>query len=561
MLKRLSIQSLGLFEDVELRFAPGFNVLTGETGAGKSLILSALGLVLGARASGDAVRSGAGSARIEAEFTTGSVSLGAGDSAAPERGGRGLRITRIVRPSGRSAYYLDAHPVARAQISAAGRALVQFALQDAQHEVGSHAAFLDALDVLAEQGALRADYASAHAELTSARQELDEVHAALRAQRAGHGRIEDQIASLEELRPQPGERREIVERLQVLERARQYLELAAHVKLALRDREQPIEDELAALVRAANRAPSGTSSVRNLVERLHVALSDVEECVRAAERLELDLDIRPAELEALKTRRSELERVGESFGIDPDGLAEHLDALRAGASEREVLEQRAAALAERLDAVRSRARSLALVLHSGRTAHARDLERRIEAELSELCLQDARIRVELTTSEAAPLAAAGVTELCVRFAANPGERYGLLSEVASGGERSRLLLALSCLGLQEDSGTLVLDETDAGLGGIAAEAVALRLSRLGQSRQLICVTHQARIAAAADAHFRVMKTTASGRTRASVDRLATSERIPELSRMLAGGSFDRAAQSLALELVRSMGRGVPKTAA
>jgi DNA repair protein RecN (Recombination protein N) len=176
--------------------------------------------------------------------------------------------------------------------------------------------------------------------------------------------------------------------------------------------------------------------------------------------------------------------------------------------------------------------------------------RRIELELGALCLSGARIELALTEAKPSELGPLGITVLEPRFAANPGEPFGPLAEVASGGERSRLLVALRCAGLETGSETLVFDEIDAGIGGAAAEAVAARLRRAAESRQIICVTHQACVAARASGHFRVHKLESGGRTRTEVERLSQTSRIDELMRMLSGSRTENA-RRLAMDLVNA----------
>jgi DNA repair protein RecN (Recombination protein N) len=254
----------------------------------------------------------------------------------------------------------------------------------------------------------------------------------------------------------------------------------------------------------------------------------------------------------LERRRAELERAAETLAVDPDELASEL--LRQGAelASLQAAEARMVELDARRTRTSERAQALARVLHEGRSRAAGELSRRLEAELADLCLPDARWSLELRELAGDALNALGMNTLAVSFAANPGEPFGPLARVASGGERSRLLLALRALGIGARAGardTLVFDEVDAGVGGEAAEAVALRLVRLASLRQVIVVTHQASIAARAAAHFRVSKQTRDGRTRAQVERLPGTGRVDELARMLSGRAHDESARTLALEML------------
>jgi DNA repair protein RecN (Recombination protein N) len=347
----------------------------------------------------------------------------------------------------------------------------------------------------------------------------------------------------------------------VLGRARDFFELAARVKAVLCEREGSVEDELSALVRAAGRASDAPLGVRSLVEALQRTADEVQEAARAASRLELELDVEPAELSRLERRRTELERAAEALALAPDELGTELERARAELASLQVAEGRLVELNARRERARDRARELASALHDRRSRAVGELSRRLEAELADLRLAGARFALELQESPDGALTAQGMSTLSVAFAANPGEALGPLLRVASGGERSRLLLALRALGVGAQvvsHGSLVFDEVDAGVGGDAAEAVALRLARIAAQRQVIVVTHQPSVAAWAGAHFRVHKQTSQGRTSAQVERLSDPARVDELARMLSGSGREQSARVLARALLRRA-RSAPAT--
>jgi DNA repair protein RecN (Recombination protein N) len=560
MLKRLNIRGYALFEDISLTFAPGLNVLTGETGAGKSLILNALALLLGARQGRLDVREGSEALELEAEFALNAQQrrlLGLGDAV-----GDSLTLCRTRRGNGKSSCTAAGKPLALSRMAELGRGLVEFAFQHQSVDLGSESSFVEALDALAGQSELAREYAQSHrvlaeAEASYQRAEADVAGRALRERRAN-----ERLALLKRLAPRPREYPELCERLAVLARARDFLELAARVKSALSEREGSVEDELLALVRAVGRAeetPSG--AVRELLEALHRAQFEVQAAARAAERVELEVDVEPQELGLLEARRAELEKAADVLGSEPGALAEQLGSLELELGVLENAEQRLAQARQHRDRARQQARAQAEALHAARAGNALLLERRIEAELASLCLEGARLAIHVKERADAELGAHGITRLDVQFAANPGEPAGALSNVLSGGERSRLLLALRALGLHAAQSSLVFDETDAGVGGLAAQAIAQRLARLAAQRQILCVTHQACIAAAAAAHFRVHKTPGAARTHASVERLRNSTRIDELARMLAGANQGASARSLADELLRKAAKRTSKSAA
>lgn len=557
MLKRLRIQGFALFEDVELELGPGLNVISGETGAGKSLVLSALGLLLGALRGPWPLREGCDEAHLEGEFV-----LPPGGSGAPSTTAEGtLCVRRVRRRSGRATCLVGAEAVSARRAAEVGRTLAEFAFQHAQLELGSNLAFLGALDAFVGQTELYREYAQVYAELVEAESEAARTEHELSDRELRERRLRDRVAALERLQPAPSEHGELRARLAVLGRARDFLELAARVKAVLCEREGSVEDELSALVRAAGRSSDAPLGVRSLVEALQRTADEVQEAARAASRLELELDVEPAELSRLERRRAELERAAEALALAPDDLGPALERARVELTSLQVAEGRLADLNARRQRARDRAQELASALHDRRARAVGELSRRLEAELAGLRLAGARFALELQENPHATLTAQGMSTLSVAFAANPGEALGPLLRVASGGERSRLLLALRALGVGAQvasHASLVFDEVDAGVGGDAAEAVALRLAGIAAQRQVIVVTHQPGVAAWAGAHFRVHKQTRQGRTTAHVERLSDSARVDELARMLSGSGREESARVLARALLRRA-RAAPTT--
>jgi DNA repair protein RecN (Recombination protein N) len=479
------------------------------------------------------VREGHEGALVEAEFRTESGAV---------------RLARNLRRTGRGTCLLGDEAVPLSKLAEVGKSLLCFAFQHAQIEIGSPALFLSGLDVLAGHGALVREYAAAYADLSLARAELSRVRGELAGRDVRQQRVREQLTQLERLAPRQGEHGRLAERLRVLRRAHTYLELAAQVEHALSEREGSVSQELAGLMRSAARVADDSGQARAVHEALQRAAQEVEEAVRASERLRADLDLEAQDLDALEQRFAALDGLAQALGVSGDALLERLEVLRQELTVLEGAEERAGLAEAELGAALERALGLARELHAGRVARVAELVRRIEAELGALCLSGARIELALTEVKPSELGPLGISVLEPRFAANPGEPFGPLAEVASGGERSRLLVALRCAGLETGSETLVFDEIDAGVGGAAAEAVAARLRRAAESRQIICVTHQACVAARAAGHFRVHKLESAGRTRTEVERLSQTARIDELMRMLSGSRTENA-RRLALDLV------------
>ena len=340
MLQRLKIQGFTLLDDVTINLTPGLNVLSGETGSGKSLVLTALGLLLGARTPASCVREGHDSALVEAEFRT-------------EAGA--LRLARNVRRTGRGTCLLGDDAVPLSKLAEAGKSLLCFAFQHAQIEIGSPALFVSGLDVLAGHGALVREYGAAYADLSLARAELSRVRAELAGRDARQRLVREQVALLERLgaasgraRPLGGAPARAAPRADV-PRAR------GHVEHALSEREGSVSQELSGLMRAAARVADDSSQARALHEALQRAALEVEEALRAAERLRADLDVEAQDLDALEQRFAELDRLAQSLGVSGDALAERLEALRQELTVLEGAEERAGLAEAELAAATERA--------------------------------------------------------------------------------------------------------------------------------------------------------------------------------------------------------------
>jgi DNA repair protein RecN (Recombination protein N) len=343
----------------------------------------------------------------------------------------------------------------------------------------------------------------------------------------------------------------------VLRRTHELAGFAAAAQAQLYDNDDAIASQLAVLLDRARRLPAGIAALVEIGEQLDAAKIACEEAASAAARLIDELEVGPGELELAQERLHELERLRRKHGCEVDELLARLELMRVELAtldstegELGVLEQREAeswrACSERADR-----------LHDARVAAADGLARAIERELAALHIPTARLAVELypldgdVEQPARPrLGPRGRDRAELRFSANPGEPLAPLSKVASGGELSRVLLAVkSVLSTQQRVSTYVFDEVDAGVGGAVAEAIGLRLRRAAGSNQVLCITHLPQIAAYADAHFRVHKQVLDGRTVTRVERLDDDARIEELARMLGGKKVTRSAREHARELI------------
>lgn len=539
MLLRLGILGFGLLSETHLQFSPGFNVLSGETGAGKSMVLSALGLLAG----GPVPRQTA-PAQIEAELDLSQVSrerlselgLCAGT----------ICVGRSLLGRGKSRATLDGVVVPVARLRAIVGQVLSLTAQHAVREIASRAGVLEVLDARGELGELARSLREQLLVLAQIERQLNHVVSMIGTRGQHPAEVRLLIQEIEALEPRPGEHAELMQRCELRDRSEQYLQIAQSVSLALNERETPIEAELVGLLQQIRRAPPSAVLQRLAIE-LGNALLSLDAAGREASRLADQASLEPQDQAKLERRLESFVRLSKRLGVAPDALAVHVNLLRERLAEIETLEQQLTELTRSQVTAREHAESLATELYRRRSAAIPRVREDLERELAALTLPGAQISLELQPFESNRL---GMSQLSLGFCANPGEPLLPLERVASGGERSRLALALCCIGSAQGR-TLVFDEIDQGVGGEAALAVAERLQRLGRRQQVLCVTHQAAIAARADAHFRVCKSTTGGSTVASVDWLNDEQRTLELSRMLAGGRAVDASRTLARRLLEA----------
>ena len=555
MLTALSIRDVVLIERLDLPFGPGLTVLTGETGAGKSILLDSLGLALGARADQGLVRDGAEQASVAACF-----SPPPGHPALALLAEQGVDLEdevvlrRVVGKDGRSRATVNDQPVSVGLLRRAGAMLVEVQGQHEQMGLADPAGHAALLDAFARHARLGAAVASAWSAWREAKGGLEAARQAL----ADAAREEDWLrhaaAELQALGPEEGEEDRLATQRQSLQQGERRAEAIAlaMAEIAPRDRRSPgPAAALRAAARALQRIPAGQSDP---AAPALAALDRAEEALAEAEmllgRLADAADDDPRQLERAEERLFALRAAARKHGVTPVELPGLLATLLA---RLEALDTGTAALAE-LEAAATAARQhyqdAAQALSASRRAAAARLAQAAMQELPPLKLDRARFFVEVTATEEAKWGAAGADQVRFLIATNPGQTPGALDRVASGGELSRLMLALKVV-LSAGSAvpTLVFDEVDSGVGGATAAAVGDRLARVAADVQVLVVTHSPQVAARGAAHLRVAKQVRTGRVRTEVAPLTGAARREEIARMLAGETVTEAARAAADSLL------------
>jgi DNA repair protein RecN (Recombination protein N) len=566
VLSYLHIRGLALLDDVALELGRGMNVLTGETGAGKSIIVDALALLRGARGRADLVRQGAESARVEGQFeldaaTRGRVAALLDELDVPGDERESLVLERVVGRAGRGRSVVQANLTTQGVLERVGEQLVDICSQHEHHSLTHVARHLDLLDAYAGLEGDVAGYGEVYARLQAALQAEADLRrrAAEGAARAEFLRY--QVEEVERVAPQPGELEALRARITLLRDAHRWAAFARQAHDALYEADDAIAGRLAALLDEARRGTGSSSLLGEMQEQLAAAQVACEEAAAAASRFASELSFEPGELELSEERLHELESLRRKHGVELADLAARAEAMRAELAELEHADERLEALADRSRELHAECAQRAAKLHARRGEAAVGLARAIEAELAALHIPRARLEARVEPLADGQLGPRGQDRVEFLFSANPGEPLAPLTKVASGGELSRVLLALKgVLATGDHVTTYVFDEVDAGVGGAVAEAIGRRLHSAAQRRQVLCITHLPQIAAFADAHFRVEKQTQAGRTTTRVVRLSDEQHIEEIARMLGGSRVTVSAREHASQLVAEAQRAARKGA-
>jgi DNA repair protein RecN (Recombination protein N) len=553
MLRTLRIRNVAVVEELTVEFGAGLNVLTGETGAGKSILIDALGLAAGERSSAALVRAGCDRAVVEAVFeppfpATLEAIL---DERGLERGDDGIVVRREVVAAGGGRVFVNGSPTTVAVLREIGGLLVEL---HGQHEHQSLLAAdrqLDLLDARAVAGDAADKVAAAWEQLRRAREALDHLRASLRDREGRIATLRGIVREIDALDPRPGERETLDRERRVLQHAERVARLLEEATGALHEG----EPSAAALAASAARRVAelaeidpGLSDLASRVESARLELQDAGATL-AAWRDRSDFD--PSRLDGIVSRLAALDRLFLRFG--PDEVAA-LEARATAAAELSALEDGDRSLegAERAvaQADEGYARAASALSRRRREAAAA-LAPEVEGQLSALALGKARFAVALREGAPGPR---GVERAEFLLAANPGEPSRPLAKTASGGELSRVMLALHLVLEGAGSGrVLVFDEVDAGVGGAVAAAVGGRLGTLARRHQVLCVTHLPQVAAHAARHYHVRKRVADGRTSTDISALDGAARVEELARMLGGRELTEAARRNAEELLVEAG--------
>lgn len=575
LLRDLTIENFALIDQAHLTLGTGLNIITGETGAGKSIFLDAINLVLGGRASAELIRAGEDAAQVEAHFSLLDdaeqrrgieARLNACGITPDEEGD--LIIRRILgrgEKSTKNRITINGQMVTRNTLLQLAQGLIDCCGQQ-EHQVllnpENHRRILDTF--LTDPQAvfnMQTDFARL-AEIWRLYSQMT-THRAQWLQRLDL--LTFQIQELETAAPQTGEMATLDAEQRRLAHVEELLQLAAIAQSSLSAEETGVLQNLQTAVQALHKAARLDARFEGIAKLFEEARINLSEAEGDLDRLASTLEANPHRLKDVEERIALLHRLERKHGLSIDELLTHLEKLKAEAQTLGGGDEEVERLKRDGQAALAKARQSADALGKTRRATIKKLEAAVVRELQDLGMQGAQFKVELSalpvSSEAFPcspqqagLGEHGSDSVQFRLAPNPGEGLRPLDQIASGGELSRILLALKCvLAKGEFAGTYLFDEIDAGVGGVTGTVVGRKLKRLSETRQVLCITHLPQIAGFADRHFRVRKSVSGGkreeRTRTAIEALSKDERIEELARMLGGGEAQKTARAHAQKLL------------
>jgi DNA repair protein RecN (Recombination protein N) len=557
VLRELRIENLLLIERAELRLGEGLNAITGETGAGKTVLAHSLDLLMGGKAKAHIVRPGAAEAWVEGVFDLPGGLLEEPEMAElAERlpaGAEEVVLGRRVSAGGRTSAFVAGRAATAADLKLLGSRLLAFFGQHEHRKLTISSAQLEVLDGFAgaEHLETRGLYREAHRQYGQLAAELAGLREAEGSRERDLDLYRYELAEIEEVAPDPEERATIAGERERLRHAEGLRDAAAGAYAGLAGAEEDGGGAVAALGQAesllqgAAGLDAGLDAIAERVAALAVELGDAGSELRDyAEGLEAD----PAALQAIEERLEAIDKLERKHGGSVETVLEHAEHCRAEIARLEGAEVRGAEVEGALATAEQRRQELGERISAGRADAAQPLEERVGAELDRLSMAGATLEVVLEPHPDG-YGPSGRETVELRVAPNPGIEAAPLRDAASGGELSRVMLALSGLGQAASAGTLVFDEIDAGIGGNTARVVGERLKALGQGRQVLCITHLPQVASLADVHFRLEKQVAVGESLATVERLEGEGVVAEIRRMLGGESSDAAATQHARELL------------
>lgn len=547
MLIGLKIENIAVIESAELEFDSGLNVMTGETGAGKSIVIDAINAVLGERTSRELIRSGADSAKVYASFAdineeTKNILDDMGIENMPDNT---LVLSRSLSASGKNSCRINGCPATVSALKEIGAGLINIHGQHDSQALLSPDKHCGFIDSLAENADLRAEYRQVFTNLVAVKKELDSLYDTRDEKAARLDYLSFQIDEISNANVRIGERDELSKEKELLQHSSKVIKALENAYSALKCDNgilTGVEDCASELERAA-KYYDGAQNAAKGIRGISYELADFSAEVRG---LIDSFDYSPERLTEINERLDFLYRLSMKYGKDEEDILSYLENAQKEKNEIEISDERISELEEKLYALSDEIKILSARLTESRMTAAAEFEKSVKAELEFLDMPKVTFVVD---RKATALTSKGADAIEFLISANPGQEPRPIAKIASGGELSRIMLAIkNVLSDKDNIGTLIFDEIDTGVSGSAAEKIALKLGEVSKGRQVICVTHLARIAAQADCHMKIMKSVDEDKTYTKIEALDFEGRAAEIARISGGGNIT----ALQLETAREM---------
>ena len=550
MLQHLRVQNFAIISDLSLDFAPGLNVFSGETGAGKSIVIEALGFVLGARGDVDAIKDGAEKMTVSAVFASADL---------PEELRREYQIAgdvftlkRELDRKGKSKAAADGHPVTVSALARLGLALVDFHGQHDHQSLLHSSVHLMLLDKFAGHENLVQKTETAYRQRQAAQAKLDAARMSAQEKEQLLDMSQYQLKEIEDINPSADEDFQLEQTLPKMKHAGRLLEMAQAAYYELYEAEDAASSRTAKALREVQNMAALDENLTNLAQDLNSALLTLEDAASTLASYKDDINLEPDALDRMLLRHEKIKRLKAKYGPEISDVLNTARALREKIDQLQHGEEHEQELLKELEQSQKQLLKLSGELHEKRMSAARRLSARITEEIRPLGFNAVKFSVAVEMDEENP-GPTGADKVEFLFSPNPGQALRPLKNIASGGEISRVMLGLKTV-LAPTVPVMVFDEVDAGIGGETGHLVGQKLHAAAQGRQVLCVTHLAQVAAQADQNFHVSKKASKTATEVSISALQPPELAAEIARMLGGGGKNSAAFSHAQELLKDAQR-------
>ncbi|MEE9253038.1 MAG: DNA repair protein RecN [Thermodesulfobacteriota bacterium] len=534
MLLELSLANFAVIGRLVVRFGEGLNIITGETGTGKSIIVEAVNVVLGAKASGELVKTGQSEAHVEALFSVRNNpsfqekldSLGYGDSEDE------LIIKRIIPRKGRGRVYINGSLATASVLTQISGGLIDIFSQREHQTLMREESHIAMLDEFSELGTVASSMRSKYNSWRETQERLEELERSAKTQDERGDYLRFQIKEIDEGNLEPGEDTRCEAEINKLSNAQRLHEVSFGSYNELYEEQDCVVDRLKSLCHRLTEALEFDPSLRGSLGSLESALHELEDSAFELRDYARGVVVDPDRLESAINRLDEIKRLKKKYGGSIEDVLRRRETFAEELSDIEGFEERLSELKGELESLSSELQAVAGELGEKRQKAAIGLTEMVNGEFSNIGLKNAKLHLRF---EEIPVSQSGAQRVSFLFSANPDEQPKPLAKVASGGELSRIMLVLKeILTTVEGASILIFDEADSGIGGAVAETVGRKIKKLSESYQVLCITHLPLVAKFADTHICVTKTFERGRTKVGVEQLSGEERVEELARMMGG---------------------------